>query len=143
MGHKWCGSGRSILPSLTQDSHMTILSASEDLSLSSKKCKGALRPGQPRFPCSAGAELGNELKGLTAKSFRKCYRLWGKAHLEQSIRDGVDWNQDHSTDVAESNYDVSAHQEAAFIAGGFMDAVRASSSNEAELMPPPTVRIIL
>ena len=23
------------------------------------KCQGALRPGLPRFPCSAGAELGN------------------------------------------------------------------------------------
>ena len=24
-----------------------------------QKCQGALRPGLPRFPCSAGAELGN------------------------------------------------------------------------------------
>ena len=44
--------------------------------------------------------------------------------------------------VAESNYDVSAHQQAAVIAGAILNSVRASSSNEAELMPPPTVRII-
>ena len=83
-----------------------------------------------------------ELRGLTAKSFRKCYRLWGKAHPEQVVRDGVDRNQDHSQAVAESNYDVSAHQQAAVIAGGIIDSVRASSINEPELMPPPTVRII-
>ena len=82
-----------------------------------------------------------ELKGLTAKSFRKCYRLWGKAHPDQRIRDGVDKNQDHSTAVAETNYDVAAHQQAAVIAGGIIDSVRTSTSNEAELMPPP-VRMI-
>ena len=83
-----------------------------------------------------------ELRGLTAKSFRKCYRLWGKAHPEQCVREGVDKNQDHSQAVAESNYDVSAHQQAAVIAGAIINSVRASSSNEAELMPPTTVRII-
>ena len=47
-----------------------------------------------------------ELRGLTAKSFRKCYRLWGKAHPEQCVREGVDKNQDYSQAVAESKYSM-------------------------------------
>ena len=49
MGHKWFGSELSLLPSLTQDSHMTILSATGDLFLGSKSARVHWGLGSPDF----------------------------------------------------------------------------------------------